>query len=182
MVSLSRSSWARTRTRSSGTSSRSSCSSRSSSSRSSSSRSSFCVSAKRQHIKRSKRRRGMHATSMRRARVSSLHACQACSVRACSCASAEQRRRAGKAVATGSRQISRRDARVARRARAACACSVHAKRVYCTRVIVCKAQSREEARRQAGRQTCTVGAQKVCLHKSCAHEGFSSVHSSEHLL
>ena len=43
LVSLSRSSWARARTRSSGTSSRSSCSSRSSSSRSSSSRSSFCL-------------------------------------------------------------------------------------------------------------------------------------------
>ena len=43
LVYLSRSSWARARTRSSGTSSRSSWSSRSSSSRSSSSRSSFCV-------------------------------------------------------------------------------------------------------------------------------------------
>ena len=143
---------------------------------------SACAShAKRQHIKRSKRRRCMHATSMRRARVSSVRACvpSVLCTRVLVCKRRAARRRAGKAVATGSRQISRRDARVARRARAACACSVHAKRVICTRVLVCKAQSREEARRQGGRQiACTlVGAQKVCSAQIVCTRGFSSVHS-----
>ena len=45
----------------------------------------------------------------------------------------------------------RRSTRVWRRTRAACASSV-----LCTRVLVCKAQSREKARRQGSRQECPV--------------------------
>ena len=79
----------------------------------------------------------------------------------------------------------RQRTRVRRRTRAACASSVH-----CTRVLVCKAQSREKARRQGSRQDpvhkilctrCTRFLCTPCLVKShfenynfCVHQNGST--------